>query len=172
MPRGIIRFTIEAALPSFDPQTSRDERGPVANLLLVVVLAAVYWVGSWLVAAFSSGYGAQWGSSLQHALDWPSFSASILASVFGAIGLAIIALPVAGILVRLFSRMTVVCALLIALPATASILFDLYVALRVGAHFPPAVFALIGFDIGKTLLIPVVLTALARCWMPAHLLQR
>ncbi len=150
---------------------NNGERSTLHNTLILLLLAGAYWLGAYFVAAFSGGIGARWAHQLQQLADWPAHAAPIMLSLMGALGLLIIATPLAGILSALYSRHAAACALLVAIPATASLSYDVYVLWQIGLQIPVSALGLIGFDAIKTLLIPLLLTLAAQRWLPQRPLR-
>jgi len=132
-------------------------------------VAAAYWWGAYFVAVFTGGIGARWAHQLQQLAGWPAHAAPIVLSLMGALGLLIIATPLAGILTALYSRHAAAGALLVATATTASLLYDSYILCQTGLQIPTSALELIGFDTIKTLLVPLLLTLAAQHWLPSRL---
>lgn len=144
-----------------------ETRGWTAALS-VLLLAAAYWLAAYFVVDFCGHAGLRWAQAVRDAARWPAASVSLLLSALGAVGLAIAALPITGILVVVERPRAPWLALLVALPATGSLLGDGYTLWRMGLPLPPAALALMGVDALKTLLIPLVLAWVLRRWLPAR----
>lgn len=136
--------------------------------LSVLLLAAAYWLAAYFVADFCGHAGLRWVQTIRDAAQWPPPSVPLLLSALGAVGLTIAALPITGILVVVERTRAPWLALLVALPATATLLCDGYTLWRMGLPLPPAALALMGADALKTLLIPMLLAGLLRRWLPVR----
>lgn len=141
-------------------------RNPLQTAVVLLSLSAAYWLAGYFVADFSGGTGARWANALQTLAGWPRTAAPVLLSAIGAIGLLIIAVPLAGIIAVLYPPRAVRYALLVATPATASLLADVLILRRMGLQIPAAALALVAADASKTLLIPPLLALLLRRWLP------
>lgn len=136
------------------------------DLATVILLAVAYWLASYFVAAICSRAGVHWAQALQHLVHASRAAIPVLLSTFGAIGLVIAALPVAGILATVLRPRVVIAGLLVATPAAASMLWDAWTLWQMGLQLPTLAVVLLGADVVKTLAIPPLLALLARRWLP------
>ena len=151
---------------------NEDARNPVQTAFVVLLLSAAYWLAAYFVADFCGGTGGRWAETLQHLAGWPRTAAPLLLSAIGAVGLLVIALPLSGILVVLYSRQAFGYALLVAVPATLSLIADLVIVLRMGLQMPHAALVLVTLDALKTLLIPPLMAVLLSHWLLRNRIRR
>lgn len=136
------------------------------NIAILVVLAAAYYLGAWLCTAMVADTGAGWVQHLATAWGLKRTTQPVLLSLLGFVGLFIISVPVGGIIARLYPRRAAALALLVALPATLSLLVNVLVIWGSGFHLAGAVRWLITFDTAKTLLLPSLLIFIVPRLMP------
>lgn len=140
------------------------------NAVVLALLAFAYWLSSYYVAALTGGLGGMWMSELQSALSIPNQAIPLLLSLFDGLGLALVSVPIAGILVKLVPQRPAAFALLVAIPAAFSILHDVNILMGMGMQLSHSTLALAGFDTFKTLVIPPLLTWPLRRWLPVRVL--